>query len=665
MKKTGIATLILIIIIGAVAVFYFDILNLSNTREARIAAIISAEDTRRVTGEIINGLSDPDPDIRQKAALAIGRIGDNEYSDRLFELLRDTVTEVASTAAFAIGLLGDKTNADRLVTDADDYPPEISASMIRAVGILSDSLMTDINAQLTIYLTNVDHRVREQAAYALFRAGAKSAAPDLVKICRTDPVRPVQIAALYSLTRMKIAEPVDLYAEWLPDSDPYARSLALRGLAAGKDEKWVPSIAAALNDRNNNVVSQAISSLGNIGSPKAIIYMAERYANETDEKLKVQLIEAFTRLENSEIEGYVLDDMHADSASVNIKGAAIVYLAGIQGEAMIPVIDSLADSADIYLRTKIADALGKIGGESVQPRLNSLYKDSSAAVRAAAFEQLCTVDRGNIDYYLRTSLQDKDPVVRSLAVDKIGQLKKDRYLPQLMTIMLLREKANVDVKRSISSAAGEFLKDGVDSTAENLLYHCLLDNSYIVSREAAAIYKKILGVDKSAYITLPAGLVGSRKIKSLLLQYRENPTAIIATDRGTIELELYFDIAPLTVYNFINLANSGFYNGLTFHRVVPNFVIQGGDPRGDGWGGPGYMIRDEYSDLTFDRGTLGIATSGHDTGGSQFFICLSPQPHLDFRYTLFGRVKGNMTAIDNIVRGDIIQHVEIKLEDKK
>ncbi|MGH8015092.1 MAG: peptidylprolyl isomerase, partial [Candidatus Zixiibacteriota bacterium] len=117
---------------------------------------------------------------------------------------------------------------------------------------------------------------------------------------------------------------------------------------------------------------------------------------------------------------------------------------------------------------------------------------------------------------------------------------------------------------------------------------------------------------------------------------------------------------PLTVLNFMQQAKDGFYDGLRFHRVVPNFVAQGGDPRGDGWGGPNYFIRCEYTDLPYKRGTVGIATSGKDTGGSQFFITLSPQPHLEARYSVFGQVVSGMKFVDDIVIGDTIDKVEIQ-----
>ena len=109
--------------------------------------------------------------------------------------------------------------------------------------------------------------------------------------------------------------------------------------------------------------------------------------------------------------------------------------------------------------------------------------------------------------------------------------------------------------------------------------------------------------------------------------------------------------APLTCLNFLQLAGQGFFDGLPFHRVVPDFVVQGGDPRGDGSGGPGYTIRDEINRLRYDRGAVGMALAGPDTGGSQFFITLSPQPHLDGGYTVFGEVVAGDEVLDQIRAG--------------
>ena len=138
-----------------------------------------------------------------------------------------------------------------------------------------------------------------------------------------------------------------------------------------------------------------------------------------------------------------------------------------------------------------------------------------------------------------------------------------------------------------------------------------------------------------------------------------SPHVFIETTKGTIEFELAVLDAPQTARNFMALARKGFFNGLQIHRVVPNFVVQDGDPRGDGDGGPGYTIRDELNERPFIRGTVGMALSWKDTGGSQFFITHSPQPHLDARYTAFGHVVNGMDVVDRIQQGDMIQRVRI------
>ncbi len=140
-----------------------------------------------------------------------------------------------------------------------------------------------------------------------------------------------------------------------------------------------------------------------------------------------------------------------------------------------------------------------------------------------------------------------------------------------------------------------------------------------------------------------------------------NPTVHMATDKGDIVLELFPAEAPGTVANFTKLAESGFYNGLTFHRVIPNFVIQGGCPKGDGTGGPGYTIKCETAGNPHKhvRGSLSMAHAGKDTGGSQFFICHSPQPHLDGKHTVFGQVIEGLDIVDAVRAGDHMREVTV------
>ena len=135
----------------------------------------------------------------------------------------------------------------------------------------------------------------------------------------------------------------------------------------------------------------------------------------------------------------------------------------------------------------------------------------------------------------------------------------------------------------------------------------------------------------------------------------------IETSRGNIELELFPAHAPRTVNNFIFLARDGFYDGVRFHRVIANFMIQGGDPTGTGRGGPGYRFEDEFDDnpLRHERGVISMANAGPGTNGSQFFITHGPQPHLDGRHTVFGKVTAGMDVVDAIQQGDSMVAVRV------
>ena len=135
----------------------------------------------------------------------------------------------------------------------------------------------------------------------------------------------------------------------------------------------------------------------------------------------------------------------------------------------------------------------------------------------------------------------------------------------------------------------------------------------------------------------------------------------VETDKGTINIALFADAAPKTVNNFVFLAQQGFYDGITFHRVIADFMVQGGDPTGSGMGGPGYRFEDEFdgNPHTHEAGSLSMANAGPGTNGSQFFICHGPQPHLNGKHTVFGKVTEGQDIVDAIAPGDAMVKVTI------
>ena len=148
----------------------------------------------------------------------------------------------------------------------------------------------------------------------------------------------------------------------------------------------------------------------------------------------------------------------------------------------------------------------------------------------------------------------------------------------------------------------------------------------------------------------------------LRIDSKKNYQVVMETTRGTIELELYPQYAPATVNNFVFLVNEGFYDGLTFHRVIGNFMIQGGDPTGKGIGGPGYRFEDEVKNnpLKHETGVISMANAGPNTNASQFFITHSPQPHLNGKHTVFGKVIAGMDVVNSIRQGDIMTKLTVR-----
>jgi cyclophilin family peptidyl-prolyl cis-trans isomerase len=166
---------------------------------------------------------------------------------------------------------------------------------------------------------------------------------------------------------------------------------------------------------------------------------------------------------------------------------------------------------------------------------------------------------------------------------------------------------------------------------------------------------KARGALASRGVLLPGPQETSAEASALLeVRFEDDPVVTLVTSKGEIRIRCLAHAAPIHVASFVSLVREGFYDGLTWHRVVSNFVIQGGDPRGDGWGGAGYTLRDEINSSRYGRGSVGMPKAGKDTGGGQIFITHVPTPHLDGNYTVFGQVVSGLDVVDRIEVGDAI-----------
>ena len=203
-----------------------------------------------------------------------------------------------------------------------------------------------------------------------------------------------------------------------------------------------------------------------------------------------------------------------------------------------------------------------------------------------------------------------------------------------------------------------------DPAAEPALREALGARQPLLRRAAADALAELLGhaVDLPQVEDPPERRVDWTFLRAV----GARPRLVLETERGRVVVELDTEEAPLTVQTVLQLAEQGRYDESPFHRVVPDFVVQGGDfERGDGYGGPGYAIRSEFTLLPFERGVIGIASAGKDTEGSQFFLMHSAQPHLDGRYTGVGRVVQGMEVVDRLLEGDRVERASVQVRSEQ
>jgi cyclophilin family peptidyl-prolyl cis-trans isomerase/HEAT repeat protein len=257
---------------------------------------------------------------------------------------------------------------------------------------------------------------------------------------------------------------------------------------------------------------------------------------------------------------------------------------------------------------------------------------------------------------LQKWLKSKDVITRSTAAELLGEQAPSEANTRALIEALPRALKDKDSNDAALAVLGALAKQK-NKEANEAIKTALDSSDHLIRRRAVALLKANGVGDLS-------NRIGTVKTRNTEADYRraiarigKHVTATLVTSKGSFTIEFLPQDAPLTVDNFVQLARKGYFNGITFHRVVANFVIQGGDPRGDGSGGPGYSIRCEINEAPYERAAVGMALSGKDTGGSQWFVTHAPQPHLDGGYTVFGRVIRGMDVVDRIARGDVIRRV--------
>jgi cyclophilin family peptidyl-prolyl cis-trans isomerase len=336
--------------------------------------------------------------------------------------------------------------------------------------------------------------------------------------------------------------------------------------------------------------------------------------------------------------------------------------AAAKAGAMLPEFVTWQGHPNWRYRAAALDAAGGLPNARLGSQVGyEMTSDTDRRVRAAAYSVVAGNDSilsAPAREALLRGLVDPDYIVRATVIGSLGRRANAADAPFILNAY---QRSSGDPNNDARLAAIQYLaaawKRDSASFSPTLRTNIarLHPSPDPLVRAGAAKASVFRGWESTSGTPRPLGwyerLVTTYVIPALA---GDRQRATIRTPRGDIVLDLFGSDAPITVDNFLTLARNGYYRGTRFHRVVPNFVAQDGDPRDDGNGGPGYAIRDEMNPRRYDRGALGMALSGPDTGGSQYFITHSPQPHLDGHYTVFGRVVRGFNPLDALVQGDPI-----------
>ena len=623
--------------------------------------------------DLLRMLTDGEARIRRRAALAVGRVGLPAGVPPLVELMKDGDAEVRQMAAFALGLIGDRSARDPLIAALADESPLMKGSAAEALGLIGDAAAAEpigrmvagiAQSGVLIRLPSDADEARRDTPAAAFKLGVvaltRLKAYDQLAGAVIDPagtLRTTWWPVAFALQRLEDKRALPALLVLAKEPDPYARAFAVKGLGALKDRAALPVLLPLVSSRDTAVQIEAIRALGKIGdaaAAPALIALAQ--ARNIPAPLRLEVVTALGGLSGAGV-GDVLIDLLGDRDPL-VRAAALKSASTASADDFVTILSGLDPDPDWHVRASLAALLGTLPRQSALPRLTSMLKDSDQRVTAAVLTSLVKLGAPGVGDILLDHLKSDDAVVRAAAASGLGDTRLPAGAQALPAAYQFALRDTTYVARAAIIEA--FSKYGI-TVSRSLLDAALTDKDWAVRVRAAALLRQSdPAADADSRIRpAPTRMAPDAYKVSTLVNPAVSTQAFIDTDRGTIQIELAVLDAPLMVDNFVALVRKGFFTNLTFHRVVPDFVIQGGDPRGDGEGGPGYTVRDELSERAYLRGTVGIALDWADTGGSQFFITHSPQPHLDAKYTVIGRVINGMDIVDQMQQNDVIRHIRV------
>lgn len=694
---------------------FFTITNvsLSQNFSTEEKEILLLQDSRTFgeTDKLLSYLKSDNPDVVSRAIFALANIQDSSSADELGIILLTSDNQyIKFLAAYALGQIPCEPSQIYLRTalksETNMYVREQLFEAMGKIGTEEDLnlLPSDVN--------NIDYD-KFYSALTILRFGSRKIKNErsfqiLADILNSNPDNKTTMLCLYTLWRTgddKLLKPhTELLKKYLKDTDGLNRSYAINALGKLKDTEILFEILSnvknendwrvkvnslniinnftyeQIKDKQNDINEALMSLLRNRGEDDnnkvsyVIAYLGainKLYSNQNFNKAENQklydILNSFTTEksisdEAIKVMGNIFKDELKDelierykkTSDYNLKADVIRAFSSFNdGKIFREVRDLISNDVQEYAKTHTVDKEKYIGAED----LAKIYRAYSELINAS-LSKVDDEDKNTIRLICYDFLTSKDVVMVANCLEtlKDSSLQKDNWKAETSQIIQfefpnLTLPQEFDLITAYTDFIGEMKIDAMIPALEKNL----ASDQYEITKRSADALKKITGNDYSE--SIKNKIYNKDFDFEYLKKIFDNKYATLKTNKGIVKIELFPEVTPFTVYNFVKLSEQGFYNGTMFHRVVPNFVIQGGDPTGTGNGGPGYSIRSEFSQLNYSTGAVGMASSGKDTEGSQWFITHSPQLHLDSRYTLFGIVVEGQDVVDKTQIGDKIESI--------
>ncbi len=672
-------------------------------------AILTLQDQRSLgNGKLVGYLRDDDVDVRTRAAIALGNIQDTTTLGDLISLLKDRSPRVRASAAWALGQLGSSQAQNALLERLKKEDNIIAAR--RSVEALGKCGTDSALAELVMsggFLMN--DRVRGEIALSVGRFAIRGITSEAgIEYCfrqlrHSDAG--VRWRALYALWRAaphprierELSQRAKEMRAVVSDKSAEVRmhfaTLLGRSQSPGSFE-LLESLSKRERRGEWRVQVQIARALGtwSVKEEKAVRVLSDWLGQQNDH-VRIAVLQGLRGMKPEQLSGKTRSELNKrvlafaqgkSSRETSVRGEAIVTTAKLFPDDydFTDVLEERA--ASVRLKAKVLEGFGLIPtSQSLRTLLRHTADDSGAVVRTAwetlptlfqpknlvRFQMEDTSFAGLPEVLFRkmkASLLRDDMSITTAVAQAVGDSAMyslleggemhDQAIEELMlSYTRLSSPNDVEAMHAILETLGKFGGE----KAVPVLERALNDEDRTVVQRALTAFKQATGGDYQGSAADHSRTTYSDYNWKALEALSKGQKARIRTNKGSFVIQLLPEHAPFSVLSFLKLTRKGFYDGLSFHRVVPNFVIQGGDPRGDGWGGPGYSIRSEWSPVNYERGSVGLASAGKDTEGCQFFVTHSPQPHLDGRYTIFARIVSGQEIVDAIHGGDKILKVEL------